>query len=464
MTAKITSLTYLEFYSGIGGWGYALEHACRSINNKNKNDGNDGSILLQPLLLAAYDHSDLCNSVLLHNHKFPNMSSSSISENINNKKRKKQSLASQTPIEKLTLQTLSSLNANIWCMSPPCQPHTRQHTNQMNEMNDSRSKSFIHLCDMLSEMDDNSLPQIIMLENVVGFEKSWKHHGSFQTFRNVLHKRNYQVIHIHLDPTHVGIPNNRPRHYTCAILQRREEEKGRNGRYDHLFCKEILNQAPIIHDESSLLAIKTSTCTKLSSFLDKDIPPNHTSSSSSKVSQQKCQELQIPTKIQTSSSAWCFDIATTTNDNDECITSCFTHSYGKFIRGTGSILYTGPTSSSPEGNGDGDGGDNTVQFKLLPPEERTYDESWSKGINWDYMRYFSGTEVARLMGFPVDDNVESADDKKKNSQTEEEEEGYRKFSFPSEVTMKQQWKLLGNSLNVRVAAAVAEMGIDSVYS
>jgi len=30
--------------------------------------------------------------------------------------------------------------------------------------------------------------------------------------------------------------------------------------------------------------------------------------------------------------------------------------------------------------------------------------------------------------------------------------------------MKQQWKLLGNSLNVRVAATVAEMGIESMYS
>ena len=83
-TNKMTSLTYLEFYSGIGGWGYALEHACRSINNKNKNDSNDGSILLQPQLLAAYDHSDLCNSVLLNNHQSPNMSSSSIPENTNN--------------------------------------------------------------------------------------------------------------------------------------------------------------------------------------------------------------------------------------------------------------------------------------------------------------------------------------------------------------------------------------------
>jgi hypothetical protein len=30
--------------------------------------------------------------------------------------------------------------------------------------------------------------------------------------------------------------------------------------------------------------------------------------------------------------------------------------------------------------------------------------------------------------------------------------------------MKQQWKMLGNSLNVRVAASVAEIGIQSLLT
>ena len=29
--------------------------------------------------------------------------------------------------------------------------------------------------------------------------------------------------------------------------------------------------------------------------------------------------------------------------------------------------------------------------------------------------------------------------------------------------MKQQWKLLGNSLNVRVAATIAEIGIQAMF-
>ena len=112
-----------------------------------------------------------------------------------------------------------------------------------------------------------------------------------------------------------------------------------------------------------------------------------------------------------------------------------------------------------------DGGDISIpsidRFQLLSPEKRTYDASWSKGIDWDrHMRYFSGTEVARLMGFPVDEQPAVASDDE--SYVASGGESYRKFTFPPHVTMKQQWKLLGNSLNVRLTAKVAEIGIQSV--
>ena len=108
------------------------------------------------------------------------------------------------------------------------------------------------------------------------------------------------------------------------------------------------------------------------------------------------------------------------------------------------------------------------RFQLLSPEKRTYDASWSKDIDWDrHMRYFSGTEVARLMGFPVDEQpAVASDDESYCLKTKRldaaSEESYRKFTFPPNVTMKQQWKLLGNSLNVRLAAKVAEIAIQSV--
>ena len=63
-------------------------------------------------------------------------------------------------------------------------------------------------------------------------------------------------------------------------------------------------------------------------------------------------------------------------------------------------------------------------------------------------------EMARLLGFPVAESPAS------------EPEGrtlpFRTFGFPPECTMKQQWKLMGNSINVHVAALVAELGIRSV--
>jgi tRNA (cytosine38-C5)-methyltransferase len=89
---------------------------------------------------------------------------------------------------------------------------------------------------------------------------------------------------------------------------------------------------------------------------------------------------------------------------------------------------------------------------LEAPEARSFDADWSKDIDWENdMRYLSGTEIARLMGFPVSDADDGID------------KSFREFSFPSTITVKQQWKLLGNSLNVEVAGKVAEIGIKSLF-
>ena len=152
-------------------------------------------------------------------------------------------------------------------------------------------------------------------------------------------------------------------------------------------------------------------------------------------------------------------------------------------------MYTGPLSSGGAGAGGGsdtslDGNNDNAQsvdrFRLAPPEERSFDASWSDGIDWERdIRYLSGTEIARLMGFPVAEPAavviggDACPEKRLESSVATAtgelammdgngEESIRKFSFPEECIMKRQWKLLGNSLNVRVAARVAEMGIRSV--
>lgn len=679
------TLTYLEFYSGIGGWGYAVEQACRSIQQnppahlstaalaaiealenkrangiaslpqvkkaKTSNNSNDrgmagneddgrsadntvsqlktsSNLEIKAKLLAAFDHSDLCNSVFHHNHVMSQMKTihtsqsetpTSISDKSksNSKTKPKSKLfqhlkPNQTPIQRLSTSYLESHDATIWCMSPPCQPHTRQHSNRHKELEDPRSASFLHLCDILMEMREECLPELIFCENVVGFEESLgdfasmpaefdmdekvdgTHRnteqpsppvkkndsddegsdttaksqctpimGSFQKWRTALSKRNYSVGHFHLDPTHVGIPNNRPRYYCVAFRKGgkvfgklkstfneshdydsdicNENSKVNEGNqnenhhaefslnaitddvmercHKNIFCNEELTKPPIVHNEKSLWGnndVDDSALLKLPclrSFLDADMAQTNPKTPASKLTAKQL-SLQIPEKLRTSASSWCFDIVTPCHRRS----SCFTHSYGKFIRGTGSILYTGPLSIQ-EGKDIDDGGQwcnallgsyllegqnneskssnengshsteskdaSTIdRFQLASPEERSFDAAWSQGIDWDnHMRYLSGTEIARLMGFPVSEPSVLDCSKRclaesSGEETTKDSDNYgadihgsetrvsdgRKFSFPPSCTMKQQWKLLGNSLNVRVAASVVEIGIRSLLN
>jgi len=432
-------------------------------------DRDDGtkfhSLNITAQLLDAYDHSDLCNSVFMHNHtNYDDSTTKSLKPR-------------QTPIEKITQKELESHAAAIWCMSPPCQPHTRQHSNQHKERDDPRSKSFLHLCNMLSIIDEDKLPCLILLENVVGFETDWvgldsekttiNTNSSFAEWRKVLSLRQYEVAHFHLDPTHIGLPNNRPRYYCVAYRRgslKRKKDLLRNDRdqlgpllsteiSDHIFSRENLNQKPVIQNETSLVDFnncESNVMSQIREFLDLDLKSDTNTTNKDDLLMEKKKQLQIPEKVQRSSSSWCFDIIT---PHHEC-SSCFTHSYGKFIKGTGSILYDGPLRSDNE-----DGKDNSMpsvgKFRLSSPEERNFDEDWSKDINWDYMRYLSGTEIARLMGFPVGQAGECVAELADRTRT---------FSFPSNCTMKQQWKLLGNSLNVQVAARVAVIGIYGILN
>eukprot|EP00584_Thalassiosira_punctigera_P002402 CAMPEP_0172538936 /NCGR_PEP_ID=MMETSP1067-20121228/10236_1 /TAXON_ID=265564 ORGANISM="Thalassiosira punctigera, Strain Tpunct2005C2" /NCGR_SAMPLE_ID=MMETSP1067 /ASSEMBLY_ACC=CAM_ASM_000444 /LENGTH=192 /DNA_ID=CAMNT_0013324537 /DNA_START=92 /DNA_END=666 /DNA_ORIENTATION=+ len=192
-------------------------------------------------------------------------------------------------------------------------------------------------------MEEGTLPSLILLENVVGFERSCcafeggeegnddgdaKGMGSFEVWRRTLSRRNYRLGHFHLDPTHVGIPNTRPRHYTVAyrrpnresLLQRLMKNGTAlpgstltqfsflGGKYDNLICREMLDEPPVIHDEKSLEKITGMPIPELpriGSFLDADLSPITTTPN-----QPKEEALRIPEKVRTSSSSWCFDIAT----------------------------------------------------------------------------------------------------------------------------------------------------------
>ena len=101
----------VEFFSGIGGWSFALKHSCESVE-----------------VVAAYDINPIANKVYQLNHNIKPHHKS---------------------IEKLSAKELQSFNADVWLMSPPCQPHTRNNTSEKRDVLDPRSNAFLHLLEML---------------------------------------------------------------------------------------------------------------------------------------------------------------------------------------------------------------------------------------------------------------------------------------------------------------------------
>ena len=332
---------------------------------------------------------------------------------------------------------------------------------------------------MIGSMEESTLPCLILLENVIGFELSGteaqttdesepdqqqqKRRGSFQTWREVLSKRGYRNAHFHLDPTDVGIPNARPRHYTISFrpgvkdvtmsAQLKSVGSLMPNKFASLFTEEILDRPPIIHGPESLGGAPTTTLPCIGDYLDADC-------------KLESSLLRIPEKVWSSSSAWCFDVVTPLHHRS----ACFTHSYAKFVRGTGSILYTGPLETESKDSKEVVKTKNRKRdratafltstiFDLEAPDGRSFDADWSKDIDWENdMRYLSGTEIARLMGFPVSEPAG-----KSASPDDAIDKSFRTFNFPSTTTVKQQWKLLGNSLNVEVAGKVAEIGITLLF-
>lgn len=334
---------------------------------------------------AVMDHSDLCHSVYRHNFA-----------------RDDASRLVQKPIERLTVAQVDAWKANVWMMSPPCQPHTRQHDQQEKELDDPRSRSFLHLCELLPQLA--CPPDLIVLENVVGFEES----SSCERWMVSLAKANYATAQFHLQPTQVGLPNDRPRYYCVAARNGYQDNNSWLSNYLTIGGEDVPR---IIHAALEELQVMDSTneqltLPKLNSYLDEN----------------PSKDLLVPDKVRHSSSSWCFDLVT----RDSRRSSCFTSGYGKFVRGTGSIIVE-DTGGAP-------------LPELQCPEKREFDADWQSQLPpTSRLRYFSGGELARLLDF------------------------HRSFEFPPSITQKQQWKLLGNSLNVRVASRILKLGLLAVY-
>jgi tRNA (cytosine38-C5)-methyltransferase len=196
-------------------------------------------------------------------------------------------------------------------------------------------------------------------------------------------------------------------------------------------------------------------------------------------------ELAVPEKVLSSSSGWCLDLRTPNSE----YTACFTKSYSRFARGTGSVLVE-PLRINNAHDGNSNGNDDeiasdeyhrlvaelesilvaprlsheTTTTPPLPPTssltssttstttmttaitgEPHHEEASNRAGWWTRVqarvpfsisiRYLSPSELLRLFGFPPT------------------------FTFPATLPQQKCYELIGNSINVTVVSRLLTHGL-----
>uniref|UniRef100_A0A2K6EHG2 tRNA (cytosine(38)-C(5))-methyltransferase n=1 Tax=Propithecus coquereli TaxID=379532 RepID=A0A2K6EHG2_PROCO len=311
-------------------------------------------------------------------------------------------------IEGITLEEFDRLSFNMILMSPPCQPFTR--IGLQGDMTDPRTNSFLYILDILPRLQ--KLPKYILLENVKGFEVSSTRDLLIQTIENC----GFQYQEFLLSPTSLGIPNSRLRYFLIAKLQSEPLPFHVPG--------QVLMEFPKIESEH---------------------PQKYVIDAENKI------EEKIEPNI-------CFDGSTQCSGKD-------------------AILFKLETAEEIERKNQQDGDLSVQMLKdfleddidmnqyFLPPKsllryallldivkptcrrsvcftkiENIYksltnlsqEEKITKLLMLK-LRYFTPKEIANLLGFPPE------------------------FGFPEKITVKQRYRLLGNSLNVHVVAKLIKI-------
>lgn len=114
-------------------------------------------------------------------------------------------------LEFLSARELGAFGADLWWLSPPCQPFTRRGLGR--DADDRRSRSLLALLDHL-EASTALRPRYLAIENVPGFAGSRCHARLLE----VLDGGGYRWRELILCPTELGVPNRRQRWYLAASL------------------------------------------------------------------------------------------------------------------------------------------------------------------------------------------------------------------------------------------------------
>jgi tRNA (cytosine38-C5)-methyltransferase len=294
------ALSALEFYSGIGGLRAGL--LCATQQNAAR-------------VMQAYDINTAANTVYEHVYKGDSVLCKSIEH-----------------VEGAQLQA-----ADLWLMSPPCQPFTRIGNQQ--DLQDTRSVSFLHLMSTLEAMA--APPRYLFLENVRGFELSDGH----ARLTDVLVRKGYTVQQFMLSPTQIGIPNTRLRYYCLARL-----DSPAAGELQPLQCEFPGAKA----------------CTE----------PQTVARYIEQLSAQDLQQYLVEEKVLAAAQLHPLDVCTAAST--ETIT--FTKGYGKQIGRSGPLLLLAGSEGS------------SISTDYIPRFQRI--------TSGQRLRYFTPTEMLKIAGFP----------------------------------------------------------------
>ncbi|KAM6907937.1 tRNA (cytosine(38)-C(5))-methyltransferase [Lycodopsis pacificus] len=321
-------------------------------------------------------------------------------------------------IEGMTLDDFNKLPFDMILMSPPCQPFTR--IGLQGDIADPRTKSFLYILHLLPRLC--RLPRFILLENVKGFESS----AARELLVKTLMECGYTFQEIMVSPTSVGIPNSRLRYFLTAKLST-ENESTQSSKILDAFPHPAESDSPEQHTVSSPLC--PDTCQPEGGHVlykqETNMDAQRKMSQNTDLSVRQIQDFLeplmevnmehylLPPKMLLRY-ALLLDIVQPT-----CRRSvCFTKGYGRYVEGTGSVLQC-CTETEMEN-----------VFRGL--DQFSEDEKLQQLMKLK-LRYFTPREVANLMGFP------------------------QSFSFPEQITTKQQYRVLGNSLNIVVVARLLQL-------
>ncbi|XP_029313642.1 LOW QUALITY PROTEIN: tRNA (cytosine(38)-C(5))-methyltransferase [Cottoperca gobio] len=320
-------------------------------------------------------------------------------------------------IEGMTLDDFNKLSFDMILMSPPCQPFTR--IGLQGDIADPRTKSFLYILDLLPRL--RRLPRFILLENVKGFETS----SARERLVNTLVDCGYTFQEVMVSPTSVGIPNSRLRYFLIAKISTENS---------NIQSSKILEAFPHSAEPPTVLSLpRPGTCQpeeemqegrvlyKLETTTDAERKMRQNNDLSLRLVQDflepqievNMEHYLLPPKTLLRY-ALLLDIVRPT-----CRRSvCFTKGYGRYVEGTGSVLQSCMETE--------------MESVFTGLDQHSEDEKLQRLLTLK-LRYFTPREVANLMGFP------------------------QSFSFPEQITTKQQYRVLGNSLNVVVVARLLQL-------